>query len=137
MSQSEKIRKKTIFTTCTVHASKDTMKSASSKVPSGTSYLHQKEVKKILDDLLYSSNFFLDLLANAVQNNFIRCIQWSHDGRCVCVDKLQSEIEFNLYLSSAASGLECYNRLISRLQENHFQLTASDYRLPSQVKNIN
>ena len=100
-------------------------------------YSHRQEVQTILHDLIDSQSFFLDVLARAVQNDFIRCLQWSFDGKCVCVDKTQLIAEFNTYFnlnSTVKSSSEFYNQLTSRLLENHFQLATSFYILPAQVR---
>ena len=96
---------------------------------------HHQEVRGILHDLVHSQSSFLTSLARALQNDFIRCLQWSFDGRCICLDKNQSLAEFEHYLNltSAAVTLACHNRLMSRLVEYEFQLASCNSGFSSQV----
>jgi len=96
-----------------------------------------RKVHRILHDLVYANDAFLNSLAKAVQNNFIRCLQWTADGRCLCVNKAQALFEFEqfLCLKRQKGSLECYTKLISRLLENQFQLTSYCYGFPNQVRN--
>ena len=96
----------------------------------------RRDVQSILHDLVYANSFFLRSLAKAVQHNFIRCLQWSIDGRCICVNKAQSLIEFEYFLSLTRPGvrLECYKKLISRLLESQFQLVSYCNGFSNQVR---
>ena len=97
-----------------------------------------REEKSILHDLVYSQNFFLNLLTKALKHDHIRSVQWSFDGRCVCLDKKQSLLEFERYLKlpRLSVSLECYNRLVLRLLENQFQLASYSNGFQNQVRCI-